>query len=391
MIVGTYQVTVTDVNGCTKTVSTSLTQPSDIQYNRENRSNLCDLNNGILIINVTGGVDPYSYLWNNGATTDTLNDLSPGIYTCTITDYNECTKTLKDTVKTINPLRIVGLNSESETCNMQDGSIELTIENGTPIYEYQWISGNSEGTSLNMLSSSFYTITVTDQSGCIDTVSVLVDRSFFTSSILNTTPSVCERNDGSVTIEVNGGSGNHNIDWGNITDHTENYAYNLSQGNYRIYVKDSLCRDTLEFSIDEIPKPIACIENEMSDGILIHQPISLQNCSMFSTHYQWIFGDGSSQLTQHPTHFYNNSGLYPVQLFAYNDYDCIDSTLTHIIVNDVAVVYIPNSFTPNNDLINPIFLPICSFVSDKGYSLKSSTDGEVLFLVVMIYKLDGTV
>lgn len=253
---------------------------------------------------------------------------------------------------------------------MHNGSIELTIEDGALPYQYYWTKENSEGTILNMLSSGLYTITVTDQSGCEDTVSVSVGHFIFNSSIINKTPAICERDDGSITIGVTGGSGNYQIDWGVINDHTENHADNLSPGNYTIYIQDSVCIDTLEFIINEIPKPIACIDNEMNNGILIHQSILLYNCSSLSTHYKWVFGDGTFQLNQQPNHFYTSSGLFPVQLFAYNDYNCVDSALTHVLVNDVSIVYIPNSFTPNNDGINDVFLPICSYISENGYSLQ---------------------
>ena len=368
--VGLYQVTITDANGCTQTNNNEIIQPNPMACISETTPKRCNINNGTITLQVSGGVAPYSFLWSHNSQLEFAYNLNSGIYTCTITDDHGCTMTITDTVALISPLEITASTSNFETCNKHNGSIELTIENGTPPYTYYWTKENLFGSSLHSLESGLYAISVTDHSGCRDTTSVFVDHFHIESSIAEQFPSICGGNNGSFTLDIVSNNGNYDIDWGNITDHNNLNAYNLQPGFYPIYITEEGCMDTLSVEIDEIHRPIACIENEIDGSILINQPLPFLNCSSFATQYRWIFGDGIIETYENPTHYYSNAGMYQIQLFAYNEYDCVDSTTIAILVNDVSTVFIPNSFTPNNDGLNDIFLPICSYIGDQGYSLK---------------------
>lgn len=366
---GDYIVTVTDSHGCTIQNSITLTQPTSISLSSNVIIPPCHNNDGSIHITALGGVGPYSYLWNNGHNSSTLNNIGAGIYTCTVSDQHGCTNTKTDTIFNYNPMSIEETSSIMETCELQNGSISMTIQNGTPPYLYQWNNGTSTGTTLTNLNSGFYTITVTDQNQCTDTTSVFVDLFNIQSFIESITPSICERNDGSVRIRVEGGSGNYEFNWYNIIHYNNNFAYNLAGGQYNVSIKDLDCIDTINFIINEIHRPIACFETSTNIGLLINQSFLATNCSQYATQYHWDFGDGSSSQVDNPSHFYSESGLKQITLIASNDYDCMDTVSHTILVNEVSIIYIPNSFTPNGDGINDTFLPVCSFVKEEGFSM----------------------
>jgi gliding motility-associated-like protein len=109
---------------------------------------------------------------------------------------------------------------------------------------------------------------------------------------------------------------------------------------------------------------------------LFNPTFSFINQSQFSTNYLWSLDECSPQLPntvlyQIPTPFYDpNSkdiidytygcapGVYTVQLISYNKGMCPDTAVQQIRIKDELVVYVPNSFTPNDDRTNDLFVPV---------------------------------
>ncbi|MBL0246277.1 MAG: SprB repeat-containing protein [Sphingobacteriales bacterium] len=95
-------------------------------------------NNGTATATPTGNSDPVSYLWSNGATTQTISGLSAGTYTVTITETPTCTATASYTV-TEPPVMDVTCSSTDVTTNGgSDGTASVTASGGTPPYTYLW-------------------------------------------------------------------------------------------------------------------------------------------------------------------------------------------------------------------------------------------------------------
>jgi len=86
---GTYSVTVTDQNSCTASASFTATEPDALALTINKGDVLCVGGTASVSANVTGGTPPYSYLWSNGATTQTVN-LPVGNFSVTVTDANGC-------------------------------------------------------------------------------------------------------------------------------------------------------------------------------------------------------------------------------------------------------------------------------------------------------------
>lgn len=96
---GNYTVTITDANSCIANATATVTQPSELVLNLTQST-------GSASVNATGGVPPYTYNWNNGGNTSTIDNLTQGNYTVTVTDANGCTA-----VNTILVQEGVGINS----------------------------------------------------------------------------------------------------------------------------------------------------------------------------------------------------------------------------------------------------------------------------------------
>jgi len=86
---------VKDGGGCQTTASNEvlLLQPPAYSIVMTAKNTAANQSNGSVVAQVKGGIQPFKYLWSNGATTPSITQLPPGIYCLTVTDVNNCTRT----------------------------------------------------------------------------------------------------------------------------------------------------------------------------------------------------------------------------------------------------------------------------------------------------------
>ncbi|MFN0175577.1 MAG: T9SS type A sorting domain-containing protein [Saprospiraceae bacterium] len=175
LIAGTYTVTVTDANLCSKTVSATITQPADIVLSTVTNPVLCfGGSNGSIDLSVSGGSPGYTYLWNNGSTAQDLNNMPVGIYTVTVTDSHGCIKITNAVVNGSAPLTftIVSLSNDCST--------EVITGPNLPNLTYQWTGPNgftSTTTAITANFSGLYSLTITNANGCTATNDYTVNLS----------------------------------------------------------------------------------------------------------------------------------------------------------------------------------------------------------------------
>lgn len=191
--IGTYNVTVTDQNGCTATASALVSGPTSalsLSFASDIGRVTCSSgSDGFILMATSGGTAPYSYLWSNGATVEDPTGLSAGTYTVTVTDANGCQVTESRTVGQPAPLVLAFVKTDP-TCpppSSGDGTITLTVTGGNtsipPLgpppnpYTFAWTTVGGSGlnpTSKDQtgLSAGTYSVTVTDLRGCTATLSV---------------------------------------------------------------------------------------------------------------------------------------------------------------------------------------------------------------------------
>ena len=178
LVAGTYNVIITDLNGCSITENVTITQPtSDLTANITKTNVLCFGNaTGTVNLTVSGGTSPYTYNWSNGATTEDLSSLTAGNYNVIITDANNCTTTASVTIT--QPAS--GLTANITQTNVliygdTTGVIDLTVSGGISPYSYSWSNGATTE-DLSNLAAGVYSITVTDANGCQLITSVTIEE-----------------------------------------------------------------------------------------------------------------------------------------------------------------------------------------------------------------------
>lgn len=174
LLAGTYTVTVTDQLTCTATASVLINQPTDILI----LPTIIDVtcfggSTGTIMLQLSGGVAPYTYNWSDGNTTQILTDLVAGTYSCTVTDANGCTKISGATISQPTQL-LTTLSPTDADCQFGNtGAVDLTASGGAPPYTYVWSNGFTTQDITNIPAGA-YTCTITDSNNCTSTATTFV-------------------------------------------------------------------------------------------------------------------------------------------------------------------------------------------------------------------------
>ncbi len=253
---GTYTVTVTDANACTKTLSATITQPAaGLALTSTQVNVLCfGGSTGSIDLTVTGGTGAYTYSWTGGATTQDLTGKASGTYTVTVTDANACTKTLSATITQ----PAAGLTLTSTQVNVlcfggSTGSIDLTVTGGTSPYTYAW-TGGATTQDISGKVAGTYTVTVTDANACTKTLSATITEPTVLTLSVTTVNSTCGNANGSVDLTVTGGTGAYTSSWtGGAT--TQDLTGKVA-GTYTVTVTDAnACTKTISATVNNTNGP----------------------------------------------------------------------------------------------------------------------------------------
>ncbi|MFK7948584.1 MAG: hypothetical protein AB8G11_13420 [Saprospiraceae bacterium] len=244
LVADTYQVTVSNNNGCTTVDSVTITEPDSIiiTLNTLQNVNCFSEANGSISVSVAGGTLPYSYSWSNGATASTINNLVAGSYTLTVTDASGCVKVSSYNITQPQLLDVVASVSNVSCNGGSDGTATANVIGGTTSYSYFWSTIPAQVTSTATgLSAGNYQVIVTDANGCTDSVTVTVTEP---QNAISATSSVTNvqcfgGSDGTATVFPTGGSGAYTYTWSTTPVQTTATALNLNKGIYLVTISDA--------------------------------------------------------------------------------------------------------------------------------------------------------
>lgn len=292
----TYMVTVTDSKGCTATSSVIVFVNPTIDISISKTDPKCGINNGSATANVTGGTSPYSYLWSNGATTQTINNLSSGNYAVTVTDSKNCTAT-KSVQLTITSGPIVNAGVDQSGCIGSSFNLSSLASGGTPAYTYVWDNGlgNGQNKTVTPNTTTTYTVTATDVNGCSATDQVKVILYPNPSVTINKSDAKCGLANGSATANASGGTTPYTYIWSN--GGTGQTISNLTTGNYIVTVTDAKgCKGTATTTISNTNGPSVNAGSDLSG--CIGNSFNLNSVALGGTQpytYAWDNGLGAGQ------------------------------------------------------------------------------------------------
>lgn len=247
---GSYSLLVQDANGCVYTnPSIQLSNgngPSNVQVTVQNES--CDQANGSVTIgNVTGGVAPYQYNFNNSGFSSQLvyANLSSGTYSLVVQDANGCSYSAPSiNVTEVSGPTAVQTTAQNASCGQSNGSVQIgQVTGGTPPYLYNF---NGEGavstTNYNGLGTGSYSLTVVDANGCdylANPISIS-NTDGPTAVVVTSTDEKCTLENGAVQIgQVTGGVSPFTYDFNGLGFGVVTQYSGLAAGSYTLSVKDA--------------------------------------------------------------------------------------------------------------------------------------------------------
>lgn len=247
---GTYTVTVTESPTCFATASYTVTEPSALnpictKIDASSNGNY----DGLANVDVTGGTLPYTYLWSNGATTQSISNLAVGTYSVTINDANNCTTSCSSVVNEPNCTITANAIGTNISCNgNQNGTVSVSVNGNIGAITYSWSNGATTK-NISNLPAGTYTVTIAESPTCFATASyTITEPAALTVTCTKSDVTTTGGSDGTASVMIGGGTTPYYYNWSNgeITAS----IINLTAGTYNITVSDSnnctsICASTI--------------------------------------------------------------------------------------------------------------------------------------------------
>src|SRR5665213_3082599 len=332
IVTTTYNVTVTDANGCSITGSTTVTVNPPLSLIVSPNDTICEGFAGQISATASGGDGIYTYTWTNGVGPGSgpfaVSPLITTTYVVTVSDNCGSTPVTDSVTVVVNPGPVVNF-----TGTPVKGCTPLTVQ-----FTDQTI------TNLNNLVRSWN----------------FGDGSTFSDSLnpvhIFTTPGTF-----SITETVHGGSSNC---VSSLTDSAMIIVY---------------------------PLPIAAFLVNPPIASILSPMINIVDESMGATLWNYKFGDGGSSNLRNPSHAYGDTGTFWITQMVWNQWGCVDSIMGTVIINPDYTFYIPNAFTPGSSHgLNPTFQGYGTGIIQYEMSIFDRWGEEIFHSVDMNNPWDGT-
>lgn len=238
---GTYTVTVTDANGCSaeESVIVSSVDCAGLTLDFDKTDVDCNgANTGSATALVNGATMPITYVWSNGGMDAMIDNLSAGTYSVTATDANNCEIIGSTTITEPTDIAVMPTGTNPLCNGGMDGTASVTASGGTGMLTYMWSNGMS-GAMITNIGAGTYSVTATDENGCMAVGMVILNEpDAIVLTVMTTNESANGANDGSASVDVSGGTMPINAYlWSNGA--TTQLIENLAPGEYCVTVTDN--------------------------------------------------------------------------------------------------------------------------------------------------------
>lgn len=316
---GYYTVTGTDAHGCQNTATVSLYVHPLPTLKINGRNTICQ--GGNTLLTATGATN---YEWSSGEVSQAITVMFPGSYTVTGTDQYGCASA--STVSVTQSYVNASINGSSYFCHGQSTTLTVAGETGNT---YRWDDG-STAASITVSSAGQYTVTVTNASGCQNTLSKTVSEYNVTAPTISGNLTICENQ--TTTLRASGGS---SYIWDDGS--TQPMITVNATGTYTVTSTNSYgC--TASNSATVLVNPIPTI-NVLSQNVICRGESVVLSAISSANIYNWSTGENTATVTVSP----NVSTNYTVLVTDENG--CTNSASKLITVNQLPTLYVNGQTT----------------------------------------------
>ncbi len=363
---GTYTFYVTDVNGCEKQQTVTITQPTELVLQTPVFNPiLCFGDLTTVTLTATGGSGTNQYRIGVSGTpqaSNVFNNISAGTYTFYVRDANGCEKQQTITIAQPTELILQIPVFSHVLCFGGTTSVNLPVSGGSGNYAYRLgASGTPQASNaFNNLTAGTYTFYVRDANGCEKQQTITINQP--TELVLQSpvfSPVLCFGGTTSVTIMATGGVGAYQYRLGTSgLTQTNNTFNNLTAGTYTFYVKDA--NDCEKQQIVTITQPTELVfQTPVFSPVLCFGGTTSVTLTASGGSGAYLYRLGTSGLTQTNNTFNNlSAGIYT---FYVRDANGCEKQQTITINQPTELV-----------LLSPVFSPILCFNGSTSVTLNAS-------------------
>ena len=353
---GSYILSVTDANSCVANATATITEPSALVVSINAGTIACNGGTATAEAVVTGGTEPYSFVWGGQETTQNIDNLAAGTYSVTVTDNNGCTAS--EVVAITEPTALTAtIIAGTINCIGETTMAVANANGGAAPYSYAW---SNQGTSQNIsnVAAGDYSVTITDHNGCSASATATITEPEDVNLIAAETVDFCEGSAVTVTL-VEGAT---NIVWDNDDAGASHEIF--IAGTHSVSADVNGCHYNDQIVAVERPLPESGLDTEYSYVITNADTIVNISANAGYESYLWSNGDTESILSI-------SCGSLSLPFDAdYNltitsEYGClaVDTISVHIEMNPSSVsefeVYewtvVPNPSDGRFDIVGPDF------------------------------------